>query len=186
MEVNRIAISIRTGGDSSTEPIEGYYTIGTAAIGPVHLFGFPYDARERSIGSSTSLTTLADGSRFARSNGPQRRVVSFGWQDPVNARPLGDGAPDDWVESSEGIPVSLRSDIGELMPEIHDQQGGALSPVVFLPFVDLTANQVSNTFRADGAVYGRITTDVSVATIRGDEYADEVLRIQNVTIEEEI
>jgi len=168
-------------------PSSGYYEIGSACVGPVILLGSAYDwGRRQRTEPGTKLTTTRDGTRIADVERPSRRSVSLSWAGGV---PLGrhetEDAPD-YVAAYTGGPAAgmrwdVPLDLGDLLVEID----GAAVPVAYLPSVRQDDSGGSDHY-ARGAVLGRIVVEsLDTDVVRGDELVDEVVRVQDWTVEEE-
>ncbi|MCP3958832.1 MAG: hypothetical protein GY719_13345 [bacterium] len=194
-------------------PRAGYYQIGVLALGHVALFGWDYSrGRILSREANVDLKTFADGARRSRRRGPSRRSVEFAWAEGVDVSPAqGEGAPDylRGALATGAEPVAARHDTPFLVDGLVDALDGPHRPLVYLPRIDTGAAPVAKALgpvtippgpkpppatpenvhtwqRARGAIYGRLTSPVRLENVLGEEESGEVLRVANVTIEEEV
>ena len=126
----RLTIDAQTNSD-------GYFEIGTMALGPVHYFAEDYSwARSFNTTPNTDLKTYADGTRTSSINGPPRRAVSFGWADAVDAAPMSGFHPfPDYVTASDASgsqAVGLRGAAPLMVRDLAEELNGPHVPVVYI------------------------------------------------------
>jgi hypothetical protein len=173
-------------------PPEGYWEIGVAAVGSVHLFGKdPDHNRRRSWSSNVDLRTAADGSRQSRKRGPNRQVVNLTWSQ-LDTRPWYSSTADDHIDGSSesaAYVAAHRHETAALLEGLLDHLDGDSTPCVYLPSVPGTTTKASPSAivlnKAGGAVYGRIIGGLSLSSSLGDELSSELLSA-SLTIEEEV
>jgi hypothetical protein len=178
------------------DTLEGRFQIGTAAIGPLVIFGTEYAwGRQLSIEPNVQVEENRSGARRSRVRGPSRRVVQVAWPDPVDVSQvaLGNVSPDYYGNGLEDDPlgVALRGDTPLLLYGLLSEIDGPHLPVVYCPYIEhlSSANAYGLVYtlqRAAGAIYGRITSPVDLENVLGDEHEDELLRIGPLVIEEEV
>ena len=168
---------------------DGQLRTGVIMIGPLELFG-----RENSWGRiqrsspNAALTTRRGGTRYARRLGPTRRVAELGWQDGIDTRFI-QGTPDpDYVLFGTASPnvAGTPAATPHLLRGLLEQLDGPVTPVVHLAALDGTADGVVSEHRRDGLLYGRVTSNVRLESVQGDELADEIVRGGQLIIEEEV
>ena len=186
------AYRIKIGAAQGT--VEGYYEIGAIVIGPLFLFADSY-AWGRSIETTanTELTEDRDWTTHSRVLGPARRVVEFGWTDPVDEFAYGATSPNpDYIKTTTtagSLPSGSKGATIRQMEGYLRQLDGADTPVVYFPEIVKSTLQADDDRvynRRDQFVYGRIVSKVRRDTVMGTEGVDELVRLTKVTIQEEI
>ena len=170
--------------------------IGQMIVGPCHLFTHDYSwGRSISNEANSELITYRDGTRTSFKRGKNRKAVSFGWGEGVDIGPIQGSAPSaDYVVSTSSAgarPIGYRGDTVSVLNQLHSFVAGPNLPVVYIASVDSgsTGNDVKTIQGIGAALYGRIVTGITVDSIVGDELdseSGEVMRIAQMTIEEEI
>lgn len=115
---------------------DGYFEIGSMALGGIHLFSQDYSwARDLASRSNVEVRTARDGSRASRVWGPNRRSVAFGWRE-VDAAPISGFHPfPDYVMSSgdaSAKAIGLRGDAILGMRNLSESLNGPDVPVVYI------------------------------------------------------
>lgn len=186
------AYRIKIGAAQGT--VEGYYEIGAIVIGPLFLFADSY-AWGRSIETTanTELTEDRDWTTHSRVLGPDRRVVEFGWTDPVDEFAYGATSPNpDYIKTTTtagSLPSGSKGATIRQMEGYLRQLDGADTPVVYFPEIVKSTLQADDDRvynRRDQFVYGRIVSKVRRDTVMGTEGVDELVRLTKVTIQEEV
>ena len=169
------------------------YRIGAMVVGPLFVFGRGYSfGRTLTRGVNTTLTTALGGERAATVNGPSRRAVEFGWFEGVDSSPLYGNTEADYVSISDDAgashAVATRNDIATALDGLHDYLNGPAVPVVYIAKIPFSDDPSSPTVVTSPEVfiYGRVTSDIKVNTVRGEEAGSEVAMVGPVTIEEEV
>ena len=172
---------------------EGYFEVGIAMLGYLHVFGQQYSAnRSQDIMPSYELTEGRGGTRRVQTTGPARRAVEVAWDEGVDASDIATGAGDDYVEGYlGGGALGSPADVVPSMLGVLSQLGGAATPCVYLPRVPVVSGATTTTTinAPPLLLYGRIMTEtLRMDTIQGDEYErpGEVYRLARVRIEEEL
>jgi hypothetical protein len=172
---------------------EGYFEVGIAMIGYLHVFGQQYSAnRSQDIAPSYELTEGRGGTRRVQTTGPARRAVEVAWDEGVDASDLASSTGDDYVEGYVGGgALGSPADVVPSMLGVLSQLGGAATPCVYLPRVPVVSGATTTTTinAPPLLLYGRIMTEtLRMDTIQGDEYErpGEVYRLARVRIEEEL
>lgn len=163
---------------------EGYYEIGALVIGPALVFGRQYDAdRGLERAHQVDLTTRRDGSRVAHSRGAQRRAVTVSWSEGIDESELWTSSQT--TRSAQSQVVTAAADTARLTEGIFSEVDGPLKPVVYLS--RMPVGESYNTLVLDREfLYGRIVSQWSGSQSLGDEGVDEVIRVGELRIEEEL
>lgn len=164
---------------------EGYYEIGSLVLGPLHVFGREYSwdtLRERA--ENVELRENRDGSRVTRELGAQRRACQLAWREGVDESDVYRDFPQ-LVVTSDGAAVAVAADTPRLVEGLYSQVGGSRDTIVYLPAVPRSvASGCLNERRA--LLYARIMSTFSQPTIIGHELHSEVVRINELRLEEEL
>ena len=173
---------------------EGYYKIGTMALGPIHVFANDYSyGRIQEVSSNTEMTTYRDGRRSSLSRGKSRRSVRFAWVDGVDETSI-EGAsptPDNVVTTSTvgALSVSYRGDTPRELASLERDLEGPNKPIVYLPSF---AKGPPDTVHIQGwekSLYGRLLGPITRDNLVGEEnsnIAGEVIKVSTIAIDEEI
>ncbi len=173
---------------------EGYYKIGTMALGPIHVFSNDYSyGRIQEVAANTELTTYRDGRRSSINRGKPRRSVRFAWVDGVDETSIQGAAPtpDHVVTTSTGgaLSVSYRGDTPRELASLERDLEGPNRPIVYLPsFAKGTPNTI-HLQGLDKSLYGRMMGPITMDNLVGDENsstAGEVIKVSTIAIEEEV
>ena len=183
-------------------PPEGYYEAGNIVVGPVAVFGWDY-SQERITNreANTEIVTGRDGSRHSYRAGDPRRSVRFSWAQGVDVSELRRDYPvgvsdygyvKTWQDPVSS-PVAMRQDGPLLLDGLTDRLDGAAVPVVYLPRIPRSTVAGPNLHVVvdprqfnRGAMYGRVVSATSLETAVGTEETSDVLRVNTVTVEEEV
>lgn len=194
-DVDRIYTKLKLVIDSQSTA-DGDLRIGQAMIGGMELFSQDYSwGRVVSSIPNTELVTYRDGSRSSLKRGNNRRTVTFGWGEGIDTTAIqGSSVAADYLVSSStsgAEPVGYRGDTPSRVLRLIDSTAGAHIPVVYVPRIEAgsTGSDVKTIQGVSSALYGRIVSEVNVDSLVGEEGSDtegEVLRIANITIEEEL
>ena len=171
---------------ASEATAQDYIKIGQLTFGRVHTFGMQYGRGwSVSVEPQTDLQTLRSGSTRARKLGPALRQVEIGWTDGSDATQVQTASPvPDYISgSSSGVPLASRGDELRALAGQLAQQGGAASPVVFMPKV-LRGTGTQQTTDRELMLYGRIESPASRSNVVGDEGVSELDRGDTITIRE--
>lgn len=181
---------------ASQATADGFYKIGQMALGPLYLLSQDYSwGRSIETLPNTELVTYRDGSRSSFKRGKNRRAVSFGWGEGVDTTPIQGSAPDpDYLEGTStagALPIGYRGDTPSLLQQLNVYTAGPNLPVVYCPSIAAgsTGNDVKTIQGLSAAMYGRIISGVQTDSLVGNELdgtSGEVMRINNVQIEEEL
>lgn len=182
------AYRVRIPGGQPTP--DGYYRIGVAMLGILHLWGQEYGwGRRIDLTPNVVVTTSRSGARSARTLGSARRAIDIAWPDGVDTTGVGGSSPtpDYIVPRTGGSPAATPG--GTPWDLFGVVQRIGRDPVVHfegLPVSSATERMVTHPSRM---IYGRIMSDVALEQVIGREWGDtsgEVLRIATVRIEEEV
>lgn len=171
---------------------EGYFKIGTMAIGHVAYFAHNYSwNRILEVEPNYDIVTGRAGTRRVRRLGPPRRAMDFAWADvDVSAIAATQPTPD-YITAYTGAtePVASPRDTPYLMHGIIAAMSGPVLPVVLLSRVARPANSsaVVITHRHH-MLYGRIMSVGRLENVLGDEWENpgEVFDVATVRVEEEV
>lgn len=172
----------------------GYFELGQLVLGPVYLFGRRYSfGRTVKLSHGTNLTTGSSGMRFASEQYAARRAVTFAWVDGIHDQNLylGSepsyvtiGTTDSWDQANAAL-EAVHSDLSGLYSRLN----GPAVPVVYLAHIpSQNANPPVQTDITEKGLfmYGRIQGELNLSTVLGTEGMNEVWRIGEITIEEEL
>lgn len=183
-------------GNTAPDPPEGYYQIGTLAIGHLALLARDYDwgfTAERE--ALTEVEEQEDGTIRTRSRGPSRRRYQFGYGQGIDvstARGSGNDPSYARLSDDSGAPPVASADAEPLLLDgLLDALGGADTPIVFCPRVPVASGASGDAVtvllwdRAAGALYGRLTSStVRLESVVGDDFESELFRVANLEITE--
>ena len=190
-----LRIIIPTPTTSVPAPAEAYWEIGTLVVGPVVLHGDESGwGRTVDIEQGSELTEARDGTRRAFDPAPARRVWEYGWAYGLDTtdstNPAGDPDPD-YIEASAeaaALAVASRRDTPWQVEGLVRRIAGSKNPVVYLPRVGkFEVNEDARILNRRWQMgLGRVTSDVAIESVQGDELENEVVRIAVLRIEEEV
>lgn len=189
-----LRITIPTPATGIPAPAEAYWQIGTLLVGPVVVHGEEYGwGRTLDVVQGAEVTEARDGTRIGASIRPARRIVEYGWPDPTDMTAAldPDGDPDpDYIEASGNagaLPVASARGTPYHVEGVIRRLGGGASPVVYLPRIPrITQNDTYEVLnRRHELMLGRVTSDVAIETVQGNELENEVVRVAVLRIEEE-
>jgi hypothetical protein len=151
------------------------------AAGQQHDWGSRYDYQPQ---ADTSVSR--SGVSRARKTGPVRRTWSWAWSEGVDLSQLRltSTTVPDWLAESSGVTEAMahRGDVPYLLGGLLEELKSGEVPVVAIGAIPTT----SGTTITDPTLllYGRIASSIGIDNVQGDEGSDEVVRVQQVTIEE--
>ena len=189
-----IRITIPTPTTGIPAPAETYWQIGTLIVGAVVVHGEEYGwGRTLDVVQGAEVTEARDGTRIAASVQPARRIIEYGWPDPTDLTAAldPDGDPDpDYIEASANagsLPVASARGTPYHVEGVIRRLGGGVSPVVYLPRIPkITLNEATEVLnRRHELMLGRVTSDVAIETVLGNELENEAVRVAVLRIEEE-
>lgn len=172
---------------ASGQTVDGYHQCGRAMIGHFEVFGWRNDwGKTYDTAPNAELYTARDGVRRSRSYGPVRRTWSFGYTDGVCIDPISyfASASGDYLGEPERA-VALRNSIPQQLDGLLTQIGGLATPVVLVENFPL-AEGVTEYRSKYLWLYGRITNELTVDNVSGDENRNQLVRVSTLRIEEEI
>jgi hypothetical protein len=167
-------------------PANGYAEIGTFAAGPLWAWGTTHSWGYRlATDPDTELTTAEDGTRIPYQRAPIRRRWSLSWSDPVAMHEMYDSSPDYISADAAGKAAAFhRSTPVDVADQLRSLAGSS-TVVVYCPAIDSGGTGRPDRW-ADGAALARIVSSVEIDNVVGDENRDEVGRVQELTLEEEV
>jgi len=149
--------------------------------------------RTLDVVQGAEVTEARDGTRIAATIRPARRIVEYGWPDPTDMTAAldPDGDPDpDYLEASANagsLPVASARGTPYHVEGVVRRLGGGASGVVYLPRIPRIAlneaHEVLN--RRHELMLGRVTSDIAIETVQGNELENEVVRVAVLRIEQE-
>jgi hypothetical protein len=103
------------------------------------------------------------------------------WLEGIDTSDLYGGTPDHylWGANKTSTPAATPITVEGMMREID----GADVPIILLPSV--TTSRMTMRYRAE-LLFGRVVTGSRREVVVGDERSSEVMRIQTLTVEEEV
>lgn len=164
---------------------DGYYEIGTMALGPMVVFGLPpswgwTENRERNATRSESRDLVTR----VRKLGPTRRTWNWNWQDGVPLINLRDATPtpDYFAHTSTTQGIANFADVPYLLGGLLEELKSGETPVVACSAVPTT----TGTTITDPTLllYGRVASDVAIENVQGDAGINEIHRVGQFAIEE--
>jgi len=171
--------------------LDGYFEIGCMVIGAYAVFGYPYSwGRISRLETNTQISTSQDGSRRTRVHGPPRRSVEFGWVDGVDLTPVSGASPSDdyclGTDTANAMPIATRTDAPLLMAGLLEHLDGPHKHVVYVPTLPKGTPDSVQYVSRDRFLYGRVTSAISIENVQGEEIESEVVRTNNLLIEEDV
>jgi len=171
---------------------EPYFEIGALVFGPVHVFGFPNAwGRVNEMEPGYQLDTHPDGSTSARAAAPSRRTAQIAWTDGIDLANVSGSDPDpNYITTTTtanmepaGAEVATAYELEGVIDRVQ------ADPVVYLPRIPRSTDPGTDVIylrRRHEQLYGSIRSPVRVESIQGGELADEVVRVAEVVIAEEL
>ena len=189
-----LRITIPTPTTNVPAPAEAYWQIGTLLVGPVVIHGDDYGwGRTLDVVQGSEVTEARDGTRIAAKVRPARRISEYGWPDGLDMTVAldPDGDPDPgYIEASANTASLAVANIRGTPYQVEGvirRLGGGTSPVVYLPRIPKIAlnDTVEVLNRRHELMLGRVTSDVAIENVLGNELENEVVRVAVIRIEEE-
>lgn len=182
------AFRVRIPGGQPTP--DGYYRLGVAMMGLLHVWGQEYSwGRRIDLAPNVLVTTGRTGERTATRLGPPRRAVDIAWPDGIDTTKVGGSAPTpDYVQARTGgaavaTPAGTPWDLVGVVSRLDR------APVVYFDGLPITSGSERMIAHPTRIMYGRVVSDVAIEQVIGREWGDtagEVMRIATVRIEEEV
>ena len=172
---------------------DGDLRIGVVVIGPLYVFGHQFDQgwQIRQI-ADVEVSDLPGGRRVSRKLGPTRREASIAWAETavdLKQEQADQPVPDYVTGASGGDPIATRGGTLRELVGLIEEIDGPSRPVAFVRRVPRPGGGESTTLpitRPELVIYGRIETDPQLDNVTGDEGVDEVERMNQITITEEV
>jgi hypothetical protein len=172
---------------------EGYFELGALVFGAF----FPTGSYLMETAWGRGLEWAYDfevtegrtGIRNVRALGPARRAVEVSWVDGVETSPLALSSPNWILGWTSGGAVAVPADMPWSLPGLLDSIHGATTPVVYVGAISVPSSGSAVVTLTDRRmfVYGRVLSEtVRVDNVQGGEGKDEILRIGQVRLEEEV
>lgn len=171
--------------DSQTTA-DGYYTIGQAVIGPLHVLAAPYSwGRTQTTERGSVVEVQPDRSTYLARPAPARRVVQMTWADGVDETQLWAASPEpDFVDYDSGDGSNANAATLHSLTGLLNEADGRM--VALLPKVTIPITTAQTIHRRAGLIVGTASASDSLDTIQGEELSDEVHRSGNIVITEEV
>ena len=178
------AIRLTLAKSSTTDAVQA----GVIKIGKVVGLGTRYDwgrTIDLDLGGA-EIAEARDRTRRAIASAPPRRTASIAWADTAIDQTAvdRDGDPD-YLLGGAGQAIAGAQSTAYTVEGVAREIEGATTPIVYLPSVPAGGPlQVVN--RRHQLLYGRVTSDISIESVLGEEDDSELVRIATMTIEEEV
>ncbi len=160
---------------------DGYFEIGTLIIGSLYVPGQQHTWNSTaSYGSNASMSESSDGVTRVRERGPVRRTWTWDWSDAVDISRIRDTANPDYItpdSMSYSDGVATYQDAPFKIAALLKKCKSGQIPVVAVASIPTLASTTSVT-QTDPTLflYGRVSGDISLEMVIGNEGVDEVLR----------
>jgi hypothetical protein len=187
-------LRLRIPNQTTVQDGASYFEIGQLVPTIVKVFPEDYSwGRSVAREANVEMLEARDGTKRSRVRGPSRRKVKVGWADGLDTTQVNLASPDpDYIVTSttagsegQGAPAETPY----LLDAIHEMEDGEHGTVLYIPSFDKSTGagtDVISLSRPDRFIYGRIQGSLRVESIQGEEIGDEVVRVAQVTIEEEV
>lgn len=178
------AIRLTLAKSSTTDAVQ----CGVLKVGKVVGLGTRYDWG-RTIDLDLAGTEIAEArDRTTRSivAAPPRRTVSIAWADTAIDQTDVDrhGDPDYLLGAGQAV-AGVQS-TAYTVEGVAREIDGADTPIVYLPSVAPMVGSLAVLNRRHQLLYGRVTSDISVENVLGEEGDNELVRVATMSIREEV
>lgn len=169
--------------DASQGTAEGYYTIGQIVLGGGVLLADAYSFG-RTIETSTSTEIVEGRDRIERTStpAPNRRIAAIAWTDGVDEKGSRDVATGSAAAGS--LPLATHGETLHQMEGLLRTTEGGAEALVYLPRVERTSDDFVLFNRRKELMLARVTTDIRLDTVLGEENVDELARSNSLTLKE--
>ena len=164
---------------------------GIIMVGPIGFLGQDCDwGTTYGIEPNIEISESRDGSRMVNRRGNERRRMEIGWPSGWDMAELYTANPTPSYivarDSAGYSGVGLKSD-ATILDGILRRSAGGRYPIVYFPkLAAATASSDQSTYIGNEILYGRMMSGVTRQVLVGDEFTNEVVSINTVTIEEEL
>ena len=168
------------------------WSVRRALVGAIRPLGDAYGwGRSVRVEVDVEDGRTPDGRIRPRALAPPRRTAEVSWTDGVDTTRAGDGYdPDAIGPSSGGEPIANLGATPWTVAGILEELRGSEGEVVFIPWLELDrldgALSVATLNRRHHFLHGRIIGSIAIDTAQGDADVDEVVRVNTLTIREEV
>jgi hypothetical protein len=182
--INTPAIKLVLAKSSTTAALQ----VGVLQVGEVIGLGTRYDwgrTIDLDLGGA-EIAEARDRTRRALAAAPPRRTASIAWAETAIDQTAvdRDGDPD-YLLGGAGQAVAGVQSTAYTVEGVAREIEGATTPIVYLPAIPAGGPlQVVN--RRHQLLYGRVTSDISIESVLGEEDDSELVRVATMTIEEEV
>lgn len=178
-------------GIDSQSTVDDKLRLGTWFPGLALVHGWEQSwGRNIETRATAELQRSEDGTKRARRRGPVARRIQYGWLDGVDMTGIHDDAPDlDYFTSTStgsAPAVATWRDTPMQMEGAVSLLDGPVRLVVYLPKIDMGPPDVLVLNRRHQFMLARLVSPVSIGNVQGDELVDEVVRVAQVELEEEV
>lgn len=170
------------------ETADGDYRIGSLVIGPLVVFGTPYDLGYSNVLEfNDELITGSSGRRRLSVRGKPRRSFEMAWANTaVDLQGIDAANPDpDYVTLDGSTPVAARHDTSRQVAGLVQRAREDGVPIVLLPRLTTGAGYEVCTGR-ERVLYARPVSGIRIDNVLGYESTNEAERLNTVTLEEEV
>lgn len=192
----RIRIPVTAAAVYPGRPAAGYYEIAKVFFGHVEVFGSDYSwDRQIRLRPNTELSSSADGTRRSRVLGPALRDLKIGWADGVLMTNYREETAPDYVKGSANAaaePVAFVHDLPYKLQDLVRSTDGADELLLYIPYIAYDSSSTSSGDKvsytqnwANGVLYGRLTSDVEITQVVGDDEVDDMYRVTEIEFSEE-
>lgn len=171
------------------DTVSGDLRIGSMHVATVHVLGQRYSfGRALGLEHGVQIVEAEDRTYRTRTLAPSRRTVTIDWQDGVPTCDIFGSDPDPSYlmlsDSSGAEPVAMAFDVPELIRGLANQTNGPSLPITYLPSVAKGPPDFTVLNRRRDYLVGVSDGEVRLDTVRGRENANELVRVQSMTLTE--
>jgi hypothetical protein len=171
---------------SANETAEGYFKIGAAPLGAVTAVGQRWGRGwSRAHEPNVSSYGTEYGTTRRRQDGPNARRWSMSWQTGLNVRQLRQGLDNNYVSpNGTAQPLAADQDVWWQLVSVFEQAKGGEIPVIACARLPTS----SGTTLTDPTawLYGTLSGTVQANNVVGDELDGEAMRVESITVEEQL
>ena len=171
---------------SANETAEGYFKIGAAPLGAVTAVGQRWGRGwSRAHEPNVSSYGTEYGTIRRRQDGPNARRWSMSWQTGLNVRQLRQGLDNNYVSpNGTAQPLAADQDVWWQLVSVFEQAKGGEIPVIACARLPTS----SGTTLTDPTawLYGTLSGTVQANNVVGDELDGEAMRVESITVEEQL
>jgi hypothetical protein len=173
----RIVIPVQTTAD-------GDFRIGSMMAGPLVAMGRrPARGTAEEVQTTTELREAEDRTQRARNRGPSRRIVEIPLTDLYPLGSIYQNTPSGWdywkgTTASGAVALAMQQDTPPMIQGLLDQCAGALHPVGYLPYVQVSdgSSDVQVINQSSLLYYGHLSDGVRFERVAGEPWEELVVR----------